>query len=526
MKCPKCGKELGEGKLLCETCGEEVKIVPDFDIELEIKLSESISSMLEEMKTEEDGENDVKTNLLQKTQEYKRITDEVLQENNVHQYDIQTDEYEEDLEDDDIIDKMSDYFPRHLLNINFKSKSFITAICIVLCIFLAALCIIMVNNVRVNSYDYQYEMAVECAGDNDYEMAIEHLEKAIDINNEDVSAKLLLAKYYVQYGQKQSAKVILKEVISSDLEYDKRDEVYDMLLVIMKEEEEYTEMGEILKECDIERIVSKYIKYAALPPIFNKDGGVYDKVVSVSLSGGTQGIIYYTLDGSEPTSNSMVYETPILLESGEYTIKAMYTNMYGVSSDVVEHNYYINLLNPKTPVINFDSGSYTEPSLIEVFHDNNTKIYYTMDGTVPTKNSNRYTEPIEMPYGVSNFSFIAINEDGLASEVINRTYQLSISANFSTDLAVQVLINNLWAQGKLIDLDGHVPQKLGINQYNIWTVAIINENMYYIVEEQYVDTTGKKHDTNNMYAIDVNTAALYKAYKLDEGKYNLKAFNE
>ena len=38
----------------------------------EIKLSESISSMLEEMKTEEDGENDVKSNLLQKTQEYKR----------------------------------------------------------------------------------------------------------------------------------------------------------------------------------------------------------------------------------------------------------------------------------------------------------------------------------------------------------------------------------------------------------------------------------------------------------------------
>ena len=34
MKCPNCGNELEEGKLLCEHCGEEVKIVPDFDIEL------------------------------------------------------------------------------------------------------------------------------------------------------------------------------------------------------------------------------------------------------------------------------------------------------------------------------------------------------------------------------------------------------------------------------------------------------------------------------------------------------------
>ena len=48
MKCPNCGNELEEGKLLCENCGYEVKIVPDFDIELEDRLKESISSMMED----------------------------------------------------------------------------------------------------------------------------------------------------------------------------------------------------------------------------------------------------------------------------------------------------------------------------------------------------------------------------------------------------------------------------------------------------------------------------------------------
>ncbi len=52
MKCPKCGNELEEGKLLCEKCGEEIKYVPDFDIELEDQLKESISTMIEELAQE------------------------------------------------------------------------------------------------------------------------------------------------------------------------------------------------------------------------------------------------------------------------------------------------------------------------------------------------------------------------------------------------------------------------------------------------------------------------------------------
>ena len=46
--------------------------------------------------------------------------------------------------------------------------------------------------------------------------------------------------------------------------------------------------------------------------------------------------------------------------------------------------------------------------------------------------------------------------------------------------------------------------------------------LYYIVYEEYLDTLGKIHDTNILYAIDVNTADLYRAYKLDEGKYDLR----
>ena len=37
MKCPKCGNEIEDGKLYCGVCGEEIRIVPDFDATADIK---------------------------------------------------------------------------------------------------------------------------------------------------------------------------------------------------------------------------------------------------------------------------------------------------------------------------------------------------------------------------------------------------------------------------------------------------------------------------------------------------------
>lgn len=500
MKCPNCGNELGEGKLLCENCGEEVKIVPEFDIELEDKIKESISVMIEDMASEELAEKESANEDAANEAEY--------------------------VFEDDIKDEIRDYFPNELTRIHENKKKIIAIGIVFLAVCIISLVIYSVNNYRRNSFGYQYDKAVECAAHNNYPDAISYLERALAIDSENLDVRFLLAKYYDKNGQQQSTVSLLKEILEIDTEYAKRDEVYDMLLGIWESEEDYAKMGDILKNCDIPRIVSKYNRYAALKPEFNKDGGVYDELISISLSGNSQGFVYYTMDGSAPTDNSSVYETPILLESGEYTIRAMFVNMYGVKSDIETQHYYINLSEPDSPVVHPESGTYSEPDLIDVFHDNDTKVYYTMDGSVPDKNSIRYTDPIEMPYGVSNFSFISIDDSGLGSEVVNRSYHLEIQANFYPELALQVLRNNLWAEGKLLNVEGNVPNKLGINQYKVRTLFKTGEKLYYIVYEEYIDTMGKTHDTNNIYAIDVNTADLYTAYKVDEGVYNLQPFAE
>jgi tetratricopeptide (TPR) repeat protein len=484
MKCPKCGYELEEGKLLCENCGEEIKIVPEYDIELEDKLSESISSMMEEMSSEElvdgnDNNND--------------ISDDV------------------EIGDEEFYSLFNDK----------DKKKLIVVIAIIVIIVLFVFVVKMSEDSLDNSFDYQYNKAVENAAEGNYSEAASFLERALAINPDDIDSRFLLAKYYDKNGQQQSAIALLIEILNVDESYSKRDEVYDMLLEIYKDRGEYNKMGELLKSCEIERILSKYNEYAALEPTFNKEGGIYDKLISIALYGNTKGFVYYTTDGSRPTSNSQVYETPILLESGDYIIRAMFVNQYGVQSDIVTQNYYINLSVPEAPIVEPESGIYNSPTMIDAYYGNDTKIYYTTDGSTPTRRSTRYNGAMEMPYGISNFSFITIDDSGVTSDVVNRTYQLEINANFSTDLAITVLKNNLWAKGVLANVDGNVPGKLGYNQYVVSTLYGAGDTIYYIVSEEYVDTTGKSHETGNYYAIDVETADLYTAYKLDEGKYNL-----
>lgn len=482
MKCPNCGNLIPEGKLLCEYCGEEINIVPEFDIEIDAQINETLGNIAKSF--EEHGE-----------QNHDRISDDELGEN-------------------DLSGNIISFFLGH-------RKIFI-AFAIIVLVGILAVVIHFANEKRKNTYAYQYELAMEHYDNQNLNEAIAALDRALAIEQEHYDTRILLSKLLIENGNESSAESILIELLHTDSPY--QEDVYSILLELYKNQKEYTKLGELLRSCRYEELISEYKEFSASKPVFSIEEGVYDRVQTLSIESLTDGFIYYTLDGSVPTRNSMVYQSPIMLESGDYTIKAIFVNMYGVESDLETKTYYISLSTPKAPDISLVSGKYTEPQMIEIFHDTETKIYYTIDGSTPNKNSIRYTEPIEMLYGVSNLAVIAINKNGLESEIVRRTYQLSIDANFSDELAIEVLMNNLIVKGVIDDFDGKVSNKLGFNSYSIQTAIKLNGNIYYIVGEKYTDTTGKVHNTNNLYAIDVNTADLYKARKIGEGNYYLLPF--
>jgi sugar lactone lactonase YvrE len=126
-------------------------------------------------------------------------------------------------------------------------------------------------------------------------------------------------------------------------------------------------------------------------PTFSPGPGTYAYGQKLTLSDATPGVaIYYTLDGTIPSSASLRYSTPILLD-GSKTVTAI--AVYGVTNSGVAKATYV--LTTPAPVLtppNFVTNSTRNVTISDAL--SSAAIYYTTDGTVPTTASTHYTTAI------------------------------------------------------------------------------------------------------------------------------------
>jgi hypothetical protein len=129
-------------------------------------------------------------------------------------------------------------------------------------------------------------------------------------------------------------------------------------------------------------------------PIFNPPGGSYATAQSVSITSGSSGAaIYYTTNGTIPTTLSTVYSAPITISSSE-TLKAIaVASGYGPSA--VGSAVYSIAPSLPAPVLSPSPGTYSTPQTVTITDATaGTTIYYTTDGTTPSNSSNIYSAPI------------------------------------------------------------------------------------------------------------------------------------
>jgi hypothetical protein len=130
-------------------------------------------------------------------------------------------------------------------------------------------------------------------------------------------------------------------------------------------------------------------------PTFSVAAGTYTTVQTVTISDSTTGAaIYYTTNGSTPTSSSTLYSGPITVGASE-TVTAIATASGYAPSPVASVVYTINLPPAATPSFSVAAGTYTTPQSVTI-SDTTTgaTIYYTANGTAPTTSSTKYTGPI------------------------------------------------------------------------------------------------------------------------------------
>lgn len=137
-----------------------------------------------------------------------------------------------------------------------------------------------------------------------------------------------------------------------------------------------------------------------LPPDFNPPAGTYGNDIEVTLSSQTSGArIYYTLDGSDPTDQSTLYENPISISGNntEVTIKAMAVADGMVNSTITSANYLITINQVVAPVFSLTPGTYTsDQTLMLSTTTPNATIYYTLDGSEPLNGGSVYSDAISL----------------------------------------------------------------------------------------------------------------------------------
>lgn len=471
MKCPHCGEEMDEGALYCKHCGEDIHIVPDFEPELESDLEEALQGILEDME------------------------------------DMQEREEQDSRE--------SAVKPR---------RHFLWIILIVLIILVGAASIgTGIWFYLYYSGEYQVRQAVRFTESGAYDKAVSYYNRALELDGTNIELRFALAEVYLLKNNKVEYEYLLREIANDPNTTDEQlDRAYGKLIAIYRDRGDYQTINDVLLNSGDEALIAVYQSYIARKPEFSIPAGYYVGIQPLKLNSFGSGKIFFTTDGSEPDENSTQYITPILLETGDYVIKAVFINDYGISSDVASGEYHIENEEMPAPEISVESGTFSVPVKIEILDSDLNDIYYTTDGSDPTYLSSPYTEPIPMPLGTSVFKFARI-VDGVTSKITERKFRFEMETDYQPAQAVEDILQYYLNSGRITDNYGHLTAD-SEDRYLFYFQYVTNINEdgdFYVISVVYQSADGSMTRTGTDYAVNVYTKEQFKLEKDHLGRQKL-----
>jgi glucosylceramidase len=164
-------------------------------------------------------------------------------------------------------------------------------------------------------------------------------------------------------------------------------------------------------------------------PALSPAPGTYTAPQNVTLSDATPGAsIYYSTNGSTPTTASTLYSTPIAI-SASTTLEAIAVASGNTNSAIATGAYTINIALPAaaTPTFSPVPGTYTAAQLVALSDSTSgASIYYTTDGSTPTTASTLYTSAVPISASTTIKAF-AVSSGCTNSSVTVGAYTINIS---------------------------------------------------------------------------------------------------
>lgn len=367
--CSHCGAQLPEGEVICHNCGREIQLVPDYEtLDLDVMVAQN---SLDEHHT--------------------KVLEEQRRERR-----------------------------RYLKRMRLLRILLSCAIVAVAAIGVAT-SVQTIRGTMTSSQDFEslYERAQEAYDSEDYQTAYNLICEALNKQADNADAKILKARIAFAMDSADEARDILLVLISND---DTNEAAYQALLDIYVAQGDYDKLYELVSGISNTQMQQTFADYLCETPQFSMEDGTYNTELDISISSRQEYAIYYTTDGSDPTTESTLYTAPIHIGSDTLTIRAVCVTSTGIYSPTAEKTYTINFDAPSAAQITTPSGSYTgSNNTITVVVPEGSTAYYAFDAR-PTTDGNVYTGPVTMPEGTHFFYVILINEKGITGPVAAATY--------------------------------------------------------------------------------------------------------
>ena len=376
IKCSHCGAELPDGEVVCPKCGSEIQLVPNYEtLDLNMMV---VRSSIDELETR---------HLKEQREERKRILKN-----------------------------------RKIL------KSLAAALIVTIAAIGIAVAVMTIRSTMVSGKDFNklYARAVEAYDNKEYQNAYDMICEALSVNESSEEGKILKAQIAYKLENSDEAIDILLKVIASN---PSSEEAYAQLIEIYCDSKLYDALYELMSNVSDKSIRNKFYDYLVNRPLFSLEEGTYSNESDITLSSNDGYEIRYTLDGSDPTAESALFEGSIHIGVGTVTVKAVAVTPEGVLSPIETKTYTVNPEKPAAPKILTSSGTYYgSDNEIKVEYPDECSAYYAFDKKPTVEDGTLVNGKITMPEGKHIFYIIVINDKGIQSPISAAVFEYAQAA--------------------------------------------------------------------------------------------------
>jgi len=242
----------------------------------------------------------------------------------------------------------------------------------------------------------------------------------------------------------------------------------------------------------------------AAAPVFSPATGSYTSTQSVTITDATPGVtIYYTTNGTTPTTSSTIYKAGPIIVSNSETLRAIAIATNYSPSAVAWAGYYFPTAKP---AFGLASGTYATPQMVTITDATaGATIYFTSDGSWPSKTSAIYTSPLTVS-STETIKALALAPGDITSPLGEASYtilahKVDLSWDAPSSSPVPIAGYNIYRSTR--GSSAYLLLNSSIDAQTTYVDSTVKSGLIYSYYVESVDSSGMQSGPSNLASVTI-----------------------